>query len=105
MQKKLGRLSRLLYVWGEIVYFTLSLFSRCLNALVFGGSMHQTLSARTHIEARHCPVWKRREKFINHLFFWEEDHCAAAWHDEVARARKTLIRNGDPLVAGLGQKA
>ena len=70
--------------------------------------MHQTLSARCHIEARDALLaicdgwdceynrkWIKREKRINAIFFWQDDHCAKAWTSEVTRARKTLERNGD----------
>jgi hypothetical protein len=87
------RVTKICYVVYEIGYFSFSLFSRCLNTIAFGGSMHQTLSARTHIEAVNSKAWKKREKVINMIFFFEPDHCAKAWHSEVARARKTLAKN------------
>lgn len=95
------------HILFEVGYFLISLISRVYNA-VNGGSMHQTYSARVHIEAveaRECAVlgllncdgavWIKREKRINRVFFWQADHCAKAWASEVSRARKTLARNGD----------
>ena len=84
-----------LHVIYEVGYFLISLISRTINATVYTGSMHQTLSARAHIESRTSEVWSRREKRINKLFFWQDNHCAEAWSSEVTRARKTLQRNGD----------
>lgn len=84
-----------LHVAYEVGYFLISLVSRVINATVFAGSMHQTLSARAHIEAQTSEVWAARERRINRLFFWQDKHCASAWLSEVTRARKTLQRNGD----------
>lgn len=69
-----------------------SLASRAINALVFGGSTAQTTSARAHIEAATSPVWERRRRFINRLFWWQSDHCLASWEREVDRARYVLSR-------------
>jgi hypothetical protein len=68
------------------------LASRALNALAFGGSTAQTTSARAHIEATTSPVWERRRRAINAAFFWQTDHCAASWENEVDRARYVLSR-------------
>lgn len=89
------RTQQALHVAYEVGYFLISLVSRVINATIYAGSMHQTLSARAHIEGRTSPDWARRERRINRLFFWDADHCADAWLAEVTRARKTLQRNGD----------
>lgn len=89
------RWQQTLHVAYEVGYFLISLVSRIINATIYDGSMHQTLSARAHIEARTNAAWARRERRINRLFFWQADHCARAWLSEVTRARKTLQRNGD----------
>ena len=83
------------HVAYEVGYFLASLVSRVINATVYGGSMHQTLSSRAHIEGRTDAAWAKREARINRLVFWQQDHCAGAWLSEVTRARKTLQRNGD----------
>lgn len=96
------------HVLYEVGYFLASLISRTMNAVFYAGSMHQTLSARTHIEARDAREdvaagvinsynrkWIRRERRINAVFFWQSDHCAKSWGSEVKRARKTLEWNGD----------
>ena len=102
-----GRIKQTCHILYEVGYFLISLVSRVLNALN-GGSMHQTYSARVHIEARDARQgvtrgllnrvgmeWVRREKRINAIFFWDDDHCEGAWASEVSRARKTLSRNGE----------
>lgn len=95
-----GPLAQAGHVAYEVAYFAVSLISRTINAVFYGGSMHQTLSARTHIEALTSPVWAKRERRINRLFYAlslgrQTAHCAGAWDSEVTRARKTLQRNGD----------
>lgn len=87
-----GPVSQSLHIAYEVGYFLISLVSRVFNA-INGGSMHQTYSARVHIEARTNPEWHKTEKLINRIFFWQVNHCAAAWQAEVTRARKTLMRN------------
>lgn len=78
----------------EILLYFGSLLSRTVNALFFGGSMHQTLSARAHVEARNDPAWERLERRIDWLARrWESRHCALAWAEEVARARRVIERD------------
>lgn len=102
-----GPIKQAAHIAYEVGYFMLSLFSRITNAVFYGGSMHQTLSARTHIEAKdarddiengwdssYARRWIARERRINAVFFWDDDHCAASWQSEVSRAIKTLTRNG-----------
>lgn len=86
-------LSRLTYIGKELWYYTMAYFSRLVNLIIFNGTMHQTLSARTHTEAHFDEGWKRQEEIINKIFFWEPNHCEKAWEDEVCRANKTLSRN------------
>lgn len=85
-------MERLRYTLWRFTADVIGLFSRMLNAWAFGGSTAMTLSVRAHIEAtfRGDPVWIRWRDFINTLFFWEEDHCARWWREEVDRARYTL---------------
>jgi hypothetical protein len=102
-----GPIHQSAHVIYEVGYFLISLISRVINAVFYDGSMHQTLSARTHIEALDerravewygvawSDEWIERERRINRMFFWQDDHCAKAWQSEVTRARKTLARNGD----------
>lgn len=102
-----GPVRQTAHILYEVGYFLISLVSRVFNS-INGGSMHQTYSARVHIEARdarNCAAqgllsctgidWIKRARRINAAFFWQEDHCAKAWAAEVLRAKKTLERNGD----------
>lgn len=83
----LPRMPRPLYIAYRVAEMAVSLFSRFINAAFFGGSTHQTTSARAHIEP-----WPRRKRFINAIFFWQDDHCEWAWLREVEEARKALER-------------
>lgn len=78
---------RPVYIGYRVAEMLISLLSRTINAAIFGGSTHQTLSARAHIEP-----WPRRRAIINALFFWQPDHCEWAWQLEVKQALKTLDR-------------
>lgn len=91
------QMPRPLYIAYRVGEMTVSLVSRFINATFFGGSTHMTTSARAHIET--SPAWKRRERFINALFRFQEHwtgmpHCEWAWLREVEEARKTLERAG-----------
>lgn len=77
------------YIAYRFFEMAVSIISRTFNAAVLGGSTHQTTSARVYIED-----WPRAQRLINALFFWEEDHCRAAWEIEVFHAEKTLERAG-----------
>jgi hypothetical protein len=68
--------------------------SRVLNAAVFGGSTHQTTSARAYIDGQTSPKWEKRRIFIDRLFWFQTNHCAGAWAAEVEAAHKTLDRAG-----------
>jgi hypothetical protein len=83
---------RLRYVIWRLAKDLGGLFSRALNAFVFGGSTAMSTSVRAHMEAGQCHRWARRRAFINRLFWWETDHCAEEWEAEVARARYVLSR-------------
>lgn len=86
-----------------IVYTAAAILSRIVNRVVFGGDIHQSLSARAYIEGIEDPVWAQRAEIIDRLIFWEADHCEVSWLDEVYRARETLARDaaerGDYLAA------
>jgi len=85
-------MARIAYIPYRLAYDLLNLFSRMLNAIFFGGSTAQTLSARAYIDAQDSVFWQRIGQAINLIFFWEENHIADAWAAEVERARYTLER-------------
>lgn len=85
-------MTRFGYILWRIASDLVGLFSRALNAFVFGGSTAMSTSVRAYMEAGQCDRWARRRRFINALFFWQADHCAEEWEKEVARARYVLAR-------------
>jgi hypothetical protein len=66
--------------------------SRVVNAAVFGGSTHQTTSARAFIDGMSDPKWAKRQRAIDTAFWFQPNHCKTAWLQEVAAAQKTLER-------------
>jgi hypothetical protein len=85
-------MNRIAYIPYRLAFDLVSLFSRMLNAILFGGSTAQTLSARAYIDGQDSVFWQRIGQGINLLFFWQENHIADAWASEVERARYTLER-------------
>lgn len=88
---------RPLYITYRLFEMLVGLMSRGLNASIFGGSTHQTLSARSFIEGRTDPVWARRRDRIDWLFAWQKTllghdtpHCEFEAIREVENALKTL---------------
>ena len=88
------RLSRPLYILARFAEMLIAAGSRVLNAAVFGGSTHQTVSARAFIDGQSIAKWAKRRAVIDRLFWFQPDHCATAWEAEVTAARKTLARAG-----------
>lgn len=88
-------LQQFFHILYEVGFFLVSIPSRILNAIC-RGSMHQTFSARVHMEVRRGNnKWLRIERIINTIFFWDEDHCKRARDSEVKRAWRTIELNGD----------
>jgi hypothetical protein len=88
------RLPRPIYIVARFAEMLIAAGSRVLNAAVFGGSTHQTTSARAFIDGMTDPEWARRRDRIDAVFWFTPDHCAGAWAAEVEAAQKTLKRAG-----------
>jgi hypothetical protein len=63
-----------------------------LNTVAFGGDMFTSTSARAHMEQAH-PAWRNRRRFINAVFWWQDDHCKQAWQDDLSRAMAKVNAN------------
>ena len=87
-------LSRPIYILARFAEMLIAAGSRVLNAAVFGGSTHQTLSARAFIDGMSSPKWAKRQRAIDTAFWFQPNHCKTAWLQEVDAARKTLARAG-----------
>jgi len=59
-------------------------FDQLLNAL-FLGFADETLSARSYRMSDERFRWYLMMRFIDALFFWEEDHCYKSYTSEVER--------------------
>lgn len=58
-------------------------FDQLLNALL-GGMADETLSSRAWRARRH-KYWWWTHRVINGLFFWQANHCRAAFEAEIKR--------------------
>jgi hypothetical protein len=76
----------------------MSSISRFSNAAFLNGSTHQTISARAFIESSSSPKWKKRQNFIDAMFFFQQKHCQWAWETEVENARRTLQQNDVKII-------
>ncbi len=92
---------RPLYIAYRIGEMAVSLISRAINAIFFGGSTYQTTSARSYFEGRTDPAWARRRDRIDWLFGWQMKlirvdmkHCEWAAQREILEAKKTMDRAG-----------
>lgn len=106
----MNQMPRPLYILYRVFHDLVAVLSRFINATFFGGSTHQSLSSRAHVDSKFDPEWKRRRLFINGVFFWQEDHCEADWLFSVDQALKVLERNDALLVSdqttnGIGESA
>ena len=52
-------------------------------------SANESISGRAHRQD-----WKKLKRIINLLFFWQEDHCKAAYDADLERAR-ALVASHD----------
>lgn len=55
-----------------------------VNALC-GGYADETLSARAYRRQHASEKWRIIHRTIDGIFFWQDEHCARAWRNEVAR--------------------
>jgi len=88
------RLPAAIYILARFAEMLIAAGSRVINAAVFGGSTHQTVSARAFIDGQTDPKWAKRQRAIDAVFWFMQDHCEGAWAAEVDAARKTLDRAG-----------
>jgi hypothetical protein len=61
--------------------------SQWLNALR-GGNPNITVSAQAYLDRAKKP---RTYRFINRIFFWQEDHCRQSWVGDIIFARRALF--------------
>ena len=78
-------MKKLRHIILELAHGIAHTASAMLNTIAFGGDMFTSTSARAHLEQAH-PAWRNRRHFVNALFFWQDDHCKAAWQSDYERA-------------------
>lgn len=73
----------------------LDLASQALNTLLLNGSPDESTSGRAYREAvlQARRRWRLAYRFINGLFFWEQNHCADAYRVDLTRAQARLELN------------
>lgn len=85
-------MKKLFHILRELAHGISHTCSAILNTVAFGGDMFTSTSARAHLEQDH-PAWVNRRKFINALFFWQDDHCKGAWETDYNRALQKVEKN------------
>lgn len=103
----MSKIGRFFGAVGEVCYIFAKTCSGILNRWRYKGSIHQSLSARTHAEAHDTDSpcqrqWQDREARIDALFLRLErpwgrlfgtaygNHCRRAWNAEIERAELAI---------------
>lgn len=63
--------------------------SQGINCVVLGGSPDQTVSARAYLNQKE-EYWDVVYKWINKLFFWQQNHCKESHEADIVFARSIL---------------
>lgn len=61
-------------------------FDQLINTLI-GGMADETLSARAYRLRLVSPAWHAAQVVIDALFFWQTEHCKAAYFAEYERSQ------------------
>lgn len=65
--------------------------SQLLNVVVFfGQNPNESVSGKAFRLRRISTFWKITYKGINFIFYWQDDHCKAAYTADLKRAEQTL---------------
>jgi len=65
--------------------------SQLLNVVVFfGQNPNESVSGKAFRLRRISTFWKIIYKGINFIFYWQDDHCKAAYIADLKRAEQTL---------------
>jgi hypothetical protein len=95
-------MSKVIHILKEVSQGIAHTASAALNTIAFDGDMYTSTSARCHMETHdeegnlrpNAPAqWLNRRKFVNSLFFWQEDHCKGAWEADYDRALNKFFAN------------
>jgi hypothetical protein len=95
-------MKKVIHIIAEVSAGIAHTLSALLNTVAFGGDMFTSTSARAHMETYNevdelrpdAPKeWLTRRKWINRIFFWQEDHCRQAWQSDYDRALNKFFAN------------
>jgi len=64
-------------------------FSQTINLWLLFGHHDETVSARCY-KNRHKKGWRVAYKYINKVFFWQDNHCYESFLDDVKYAEEVL---------------
>ncbi len=74
------------------------------NAVIPGGWADETLSSRAHrMRQEKQRVWGWTANAIDWLFFWQPNHCAQAYADELDRMQLPPELRGSPGALAVGK--
>ena len=74
--------------------------TQALNALL-GGMADESTSSRAHRQ-QDKRRWRIARRAINALFWWQDDHCAGAYREEVERRQMPpSLRGRGPTASGV----
>jgi len=88
-------MNRAMHIAREVAAGIAHTCSAMLNTVAFKGDMFTSTSAAAHLGQEH-PAWRNRRRFINAVFFWQADHCKAAWETDYERALLKTHANKPP---------
>ena len=72
------------FIGGRLHAFLHSL-SQMINHVFLMGEADQCIEGRCYAEDRKIPM-----KIINTIFFWQDDHCQAAYYADVSDAARVM---------------
>jgi hypothetical protein len=88
--KIFATIDKLMQIHQRIHQFLISL-DQVINTLIWIEDTwaDETISSKCH-RLNHKPLFREAEKLINHLFFWEPDHCRIAFEAERKREQAPI---------------
>jgi len=85
-------MNRATHIARELAHGIAHTCSAMLYTVAFKGDMFTSFSAACHLRQSH-PAWRNRRRFVNGIFFWQADHCKAAWKADYERALLKVYAN------------
>lgn len=70
--------------------------SQLINTMVFLGDAEESISGRSYREVyynKDNKIWPHFYKYVNKLFFLQENHCKYAYLKDLERAKRKIKRH------------